>query len=411
MSVERNINLSNVKIQVVIGTDRNELRDGLRALAEGQQHPTTITGETTDGKLAFLFTGQGAQRLGMGMGRELYDAVLVFAEALDAVLERFDTPVREVMWGEDADARNLTGNAQLALFVFETALYRLLESLDVRPDYLAGHSLGEITAAHASGILTLDDACTLVTARARLMQSLPPGGTMTTLRATEHEVLPHLSEDHGTVAIAAVNTADSLVISGTTAAVDAITARFLDCALPHLGDGASRRSAPARSGLRRAPARSSGCAAYWTASAPGSPNARAGVRPDRDVRAGNGARRPRDAAVSRLVPAPAQSSAAGLAGSPRSTFRLTLSGNSARCRMRRGTMPSGNLLRSSRAGTTGAVCSPVCKTASSVVPSIRTGTVTASVTPGSSRIASSTSASSTRSPCTWTWTWESERPR
>ncbi|WP_459650927.1 SDR family NAD(P)-dependent oxidoreductase [Kitasatospora sp. Ki12] len=208
---------------VVIGTGRDELLDALRALAESQSHPGVIPGRSADGQLAFLFTGQGAQHL--GMGRELYEAFPVFASALDDVLARFDVPVREVMWGEDPDALNQTGTAQLALFAFETALYRLLESLGVRPDYLAGHSLGEITAAHASGILTLDDACTLVSARARLMQSLPTGGAMAALRATEDEVIPLLGED---VTIAAVNSADSVVISGNEAAVEAVLAQFSD---------------------------------------------------------------------------------------------------------------------------------------------------------------------------------------
>ncbi|WP_373313905.1 type I polyketide synthase, partial [Kitasatospora xanthocidica] len=111
---------------VVIGSGRDELLDGLRALAEGTAGSAEIRRARPGARLAFLFTGQGAQRL--NMGRELYEAFPVFASALDDVLERFDVPVREVMWGEDPDALNQTGTAQLALFAFETALYRLLES-------------------------------------------------------------------------------------------------------------------------------------------------------------------------------------------------------------------------------------------------------------------------------------------
>ncbi|MFJ1799973.1 type I polyketide synthase [Streptomyces sp. NPDC088180] len=218
----------------VIGTTRDELLTGLGALARDERAPGVLRSDGSPrGKTAFLFTGQGSQR--PGMGRELYENQPVFARALDEALAQLDPhlerPLTQVLFASadspDAALLHRTAYTQPALFAVGTALYRLAEHHGVTPDYLLGHSVGEITAAHVAGVLDLRDASLLVARRARLMQSAPAHGAMAALRVGEEEALALLAEyPPSAVAIAAVNGPEATVVSGDAAVVEAIVTRL-----------------------------------------------------------------------------------------------------------------------------------------------------------------------------------------
>ncbi|QBI54874.1 type I polyketide synthase [Streptomonospora litoralis] len=216
----------------VCGGDRDELLRGLRAYADGAPSPGAVEGRTADGATAVLFTGQGAQRLGMGRG--LHAAFDVFADAFDALADRLDErlehPLREVVWAEPGSPRahllDETVYTQCATFALEVALYRLFEHWGVAPGHLLGHSIGELSAAHVAGVLDPDDACALVAARGSLMQALPATGAMVSVQAPESRVAPLAAERAGAVDVAAVNGPSATVIAGEREAVEEIAARL-----------------------------------------------------------------------------------------------------------------------------------------------------------------------------------------
>ncbi|MFI8972880.1 SDR family NAD(P)-dependent oxidoreductase [Nocardia asteroides] len=205
---------------VVLAPGRDGLLAGVKALADGTTAADVVTGRVLSGSTGFVFSGQGAQWADMAAGLRGYP---VFAEHFDAVVAQLD-PLLEQSPSladalADADLVDRTVYAQAGLFAYEVALFRLLESWGVRPEVVAGHSIGEIAAAHVAGVLSLTDACVLVAARGRLMQALPDGGAMVAVGAPEAEVLALLS---GAVSIAAVNGPASVVLSGEESAVLAV---------------------------------------------------------------------------------------------------------------------------------------------------------------------------------------------
>jgi acyl transferase domain-containing protein/acyl-coenzyme A synthetase/AMP-(fatty) acid ligase/acyl carrier protein len=204
----------------VVGAEREELLAGLDALAAAEPHPALAQGRAGTGKLAFLFSGQGSQR--PRMGRELQRTYPAFAAALEEACAALDPhlerPLRDLLFAPEGSPEaallDRTEFTQPALFAIHVALYRLVSSFGLRPDYLLGHSVGEISAVHLAGGLSLAGAARLVAVRGRLMGDLEEGGAMAAVRAPEREVAASLSGFEDRLCLAAVNAPEAVVVSG-----------------------------------------------------------------------------------------------------------------------------------------------------------------------------------------------------
>lgn len=202
----------------------NQLRDGkiiIRHVDEAAPRPN----------LCLMLTGQGAQYRNMGRG--LYKHFTIFRDAVDQcatiLADHLDRPLLDLLYPpqetpQDDEPLNQTGYTQPALFTLEYALGKLWASLGIKPDILIGHSVGEYAACTLAGAISLEEGLRLISARARLMQALPAGGTMAAIRASPDEVAARLAAHHhlGCLEISALNGPKQVVVSGTIQAIDSL---------------------------------------------------------------------------------------------------------------------------------------------------------------------------------------------
>jgi myxalamid-type polyketide synthase MxaB len=217
----------------MIVQSRDQLSTQLSAAAAGTSATGLVRSRvagTDRPRIAFLFTGQGAQYT--GMGRELYETQPTFRRALDRCGEllqpELDRPLLDLLYpeaGGDA-AIDQTGYAQPALFAVEYALTELWKSWGVVPSAVLGHSVGEYVAAWLAGVFSLEDAIRLIAARGRLMQSLPTGGAMAAVFAPEARVRAALERQAANLSIAAINGPENVVVSGSADGVAALLAHL-----------------------------------------------------------------------------------------------------------------------------------------------------------------------------------------
>ena len=208
--------------------DAESLRAGLRDVIEGAGRAAGVPA-----KIAFAFTGQGSQWL--GMGRDLYDHEPVARAVLNRCEEAFrearGESLLDVMFGRNGSTGDLGDTAweQPALYALECALTALWDSVGVRPGVVMGHSVGEIAAAWAAGVFSLEDGMRFAAARGTLLSGTDPGN-MAAVFAPPPEVAAEVSAykaaEPGAVLDVSADNGAHQVVSGRAADIDAILARF-----------------------------------------------------------------------------------------------------------------------------------------------------------------------------------------
>jgi len=222
----------------VIAEDKAQLTQRLSAFVSGDTGAGVMHGVVSDvgkrPKIAFLFTGQGSQYV--GMGRELYETQPSFRATMDACDEMLrpylDTSLIGILYPEPGAGAhqeqllNQTYVTQPALFALEYALAELWRAWGIEPSAVMGHSVGEYVAACVAGLYSLEGGIKLIAERGRLMQALPAGGRMAAVIADAGRVAPLLDPFKNTVSLAAFNGPENTVISGVGTDVQAIMERL-----------------------------------------------------------------------------------------------------------------------------------------------------------------------------------------
>ncbi|WP_415823721.1 SDR family oxidoreductase, partial [Mycobacterium basiliense] len=206
----------------VVGSDRDQLLAGLSALAAGRSDTAVAYGHVVDGKTVFVFPGQGAQWEHMAV--DLWDSSPVFAAQMTACAEALaphvDWSLEQVLRGGAEEASLARVDVvQPVLFAVMVSLAALWRSYGVQPDFVIGHSQGEIAAAYVAGGLSLADAARVVALRSKAIAELGSAGGMASVGLPAEQVTARLEPWAGRISVAAHNSPTSTVVSGDATAL------------------------------------------------------------------------------------------------------------------------------------------------------------------------------------------------